>query len=50
MRYGVEASVAERLTPRTPDLEAQGSSLACRVDLLDKERYSTLSLFPKVYK
>ena len=50
MRYGMEASVAERLTPRTPDLEVKGSSLACRVVFLDTERYSTLSPFTKVYK
>ena len=46
----VEACIAERLTPRTPDLEARGSSLACRVVSLDKELYSTLSLFTQVYK
>ena len=33
----VEACVAERLTPRTLDLEVQGSSLARRVLSLDKE-------------
>ena len=32
--------MAERLTPRTPDLEVQGSSLARRVVSLDKELYS----------
>ena len=42
--------MAERLTPGTPELEVRGSSLACRVDSLDKELYSTLSLFSQVYK
>ena len=37
----MEAFVAVRLTPRTPDLEVRGSSLACRVVSLDKELYST---------
>ena len=32
--------MAERLTPRTPDLEFRGSSLARRVVSLDKELYS----------
>ena len=41
----VEACMAERLTPRTPDLEARGSNLARRVVSLDKELYSTMSLF-----
>ena len=41
----LEACVAERLTPRTLDLEVRGSSLARRVVSLDKELYSTLSLF-----
>ena len=36
--------MAERLTPRTPDLETP------RVVALDKELYSTLSLFTHVYK
>ena len=36
--------MAERLTPRTPDLET------LRVVSLDKEPYSTLSLFTQVYK
>ena len=45
-----EACVAERLTPRTPDLEIRGSSLARRVVSLDKELYSTLSLRTQVYK
>ena len=39
--------MAERLTPRDPDLEVHGSSLARRVVSLDKELYSTL---PFVYK
>ena len=42
--------VAEQLKPRTPDLEVRGSSLARRVVSLDKELYSTLSLFTQVYK
>ena len=42
--------MAERLTPRTPDLEVQGSSFARRVVSLDKELYCTLSLFTQVYK
>ena len=42
--------MAERLTPRTPDLEVQGSSLARRVVSLDKELYYTLSLSTQVYK
>ena len=46
----VEACVAKRLTPRTPDLEVRGSSLVRRVVSLDKELYSTLSLFTQVYK
>ena len=33
----VEVCVAEPLTPRTLDLEVPGSSLASRVDSLDKE-------------
>ena len=41
----VEACVAKRLTPWTLDLEVRGSSLARRVVSLDKELYSTLSLF-----
>ena len=42
--------MAERLTPRTLDLEVRGSSLARRVDSLDKEFYSTLlSLFAQMY-
>ena len=39
-----EACVAERLTPRTLDLEVRGSSLARRVFSLDMKLYSTLSL------
>ena len=35
---------------RTPDLEVPGSSLARRVVSLDKELYSSLSLFTQVYK
>ena len=42
----MEACVVERLTPRT----VRGSSLAHRVVFLDKELYSTLSLFTQVYK
>ena len=42
--------MAERLTPRTLDEEVQGSSLARYVVSLDKELYSTLSLFTLVYK
>ena len=42
--------MAERLTPRTPDLEVRGSSLARRVVSLDKELYCTLSLSTQVYK
>ena len=40
----VEARVAERLTPRLPDLEVRGSSLARRVISLDKKLKSTFSL------
>ena len=42
--------MTERLTPGTPDLEVRGSSLARRVASLDKDLYSTLSLFSQVYK
>ena len=42
------ASVAERLTPRTLDLEVLGSSLAHRIVSLDQELFSTLSLFIQV--
>ena len=40
----VEARVAERLTPRTADLEVRASSLARRVVSLDKKLYSTFLL------
>ena len=46
----MEASVVEWLSPPFPDLEVRGSSLARRVFSLDKELYSTLSLFTQVYK
>ena len=46
----LEVCVAKWLTPRTPDLEVSASSLACHVVSLDKELYSTLSLFTQVYK
>ena len=36
--------MAERLIPRTPNLEVQASSLARRVISLEKELYSTLFL------
>ena len=42
--------MAESLTPQTPDLEVWGSSLTRHVVSLDKELYSTLSLFTQVYK
>jgi len=42
--------VAAWLTPRTLDLEVRGSSLAHCVVSLDRELYSTLSLFTQVYK
>ena len=42
--------MAERLTPGTLDLDVRGSSLARRIVSLDKELYSTLSLFTQVYK
>ena len=42
----MKACVVEQLTPRT----VRGSSLAHRVVSLDKELYSTLSLFTQVYK
>ena len=44
----VEACVSEQLTPRTLDLEVRGSSLARRAVFLDKELYSTLSLFTQL--
>ena len=40
----LEACVAERLTPRTLDLEVRGSSLARRVVSLEKELYWPLCL------
>ena len=43
-----EACVADRHL-LTPDLEVWGSSLAHCVVSLDKELYSTLSLFTQVY-
>ena len=46
----VKACVAERLTLRTSDLKVRASSLAHRVVSLDGEFYSTLSLFPQLYK
>ena len=46
----LEACVAKWLTPRTPDLEVQGSSLAGCIVSLDKELYSTLFLFTQMYK
>ena len=46
----MEACVAKRLTSQTPDLEVQGSSLACPILSLDKELYPTLSVFTQVYK
>ena len=48
--FMVEAYVAEWLTPRTPDLEVYGSSLAHCIVSLDKELYSILSLFTQVYQ
>ena len=42
--------MAERVTPRTLDLEVLGSSSARRFVSLGKELYSTLSLFTQVYK
>ena len=48
--FMVEACVTKWLTPRTPDLEVQGSSLALCIVSLDKELYSTLSLFTQVYQ
>ena len=44
----VEVCVVERLTPRTPDLDVVGSSLAHCLLFLDKELFSTLSLFTHV--
>ena len=42
--------MTERLASRTQDLEVQGSSLARHIVSLDKELYSSLSLFTRVYK
>ena len=42
--------MAERLTPRSPELEVRGSSPARRVASLVKELYSTLSLFSQCIK
>ena len=46
----MEAYVAKWLTPQTQDLEVWGLSLARRIVSLDRELYSTLSLFTQVYK
>ena len=46
----VEACVAGWLTPQTLDLEVWDSTLARHFVSLDKELYSTLSLFTQVYK
>ena len=45
----MEAFVAEQLTTQTLDLEGRGTSLTHHVVSLDKELYSTLSLFTQVY-
>ena len=42
--------LAEQITPQNLDLAVWGSSLTCRIVSLDKELYSTLSLFIHVYK
>ena len=42
----MEARLAERLTPRSPDPEVR--SLTHRLVFLDKELYSTLSLFTEL--
>ena len=42
--------MAERVTPRTLDLEVRGSSSARHFVSLGKGLYSTLSLFTQVYK
>ena len=42
--------MVEQLTPHSPDVGVWGSSLAGRIVSLDKELYSTLCLFPQVYK
>ena len=44
-----EGVCSERLVPRIPYLEVRSSSLTRRVVFLDKELYSTLSLFTQVY-
>ena len=46
----MEVCLAKWLTPRMPDLEVWDSNLAHCVVSLDKELYSTLSLFTQVYK
>ena len=46
----MEVCVAERLTPRTLDLEVQGSSVAYHIVSLDKELNSTLFLVTQLYK
>ena len=46
----VAACVAERLKPRTLDLEVRDTSLRRRVVFFDEELFSTLSLFTQVYK
>ena len=45
-----EACVAEWLTPQTPDLGVRGSSITHHIVSLDKELYSSLSVFIQVYK
>ena len=42
--------LAEQITLRNLDLAVWGSSLTCRIVSLDKELYSTLSIFIHVYK
>ena len=42
--------MTDRLTPQTPDLQVWDSSLARHVVSLDKELYSIVSLFTRVYK
>ena len=44
MNFSLEMGVAEWLTPQTPDLEIQGSSLARRVVSLDKKNFTPLCL------
>ena len=46
----MDACVVEWLTPQSPDVGVQGSSLASHIVSLDKELYSTLCLFTQVYK